>query len=242
MAKTPALQFYPGDWRKDPGVQALGYFERGVWFELLMIMNESEQRGKLVLNGRAMTLQELSQLLHLSTDVIEQTLNKLSTTGVAKVEQNTQIVFNKRMTNDEQKRQAQLAHLQRIREARRAAGKKSAEQRRNKKQQNALSSSSSSSSTSVKGKVQVGRSKSKSRAQSEPTYLPTDFSSERAAIGALVAELGSRYPDIDVEASLTKLFDQCRKKGEPPPNRNSVIGWLNNERVDPMLKVFRSSI
>ena len=49
----PALQFYGGDWRKDPGIQALNYFDRGVWFEMLLMMHESEDRGKLVLNGRA---------------------------------------------------------------------------------------------------------------------------------------------------------------------------------------------
>jgi hypothetical protein len=50
--KLPAFQFYPADWRKDPGVQSLPYFERGIWFEILCLMHESEQRGKLILNGR----------------------------------------------------------------------------------------------------------------------------------------------------------------------------------------------
>jgi hypothetical protein len=29
--KLPALQFYTGDWRKDPGVQALDHELKGIW-------------------------------------------------------------------------------------------------------------------------------------------------------------------------------------------------------------------
>ena len=43
--KLPALQFYPGDWRKDLGVQSLSFHDRGVWFEMLMLMHDSENRG-----------------------------------------------------------------------------------------------------------------------------------------------------------------------------------------------------
>ena len=49
--KLPAMQFYPGDWRKDIGVQSLSFHDRGVWFEMLMLMHGSERRGVLVLNG-----------------------------------------------------------------------------------------------------------------------------------------------------------------------------------------------
>ena len=30
--KLPAIQFYPGDWHKDQGVQALDLTQRGAWF------------------------------------------------------------------------------------------------------------------------------------------------------------------------------------------------------------------
>ena len=50
--KVPSIQFYPADWRKDPGVQALTYEERGIWIEILFLMHESEERGKLTLNGK----------------------------------------------------------------------------------------------------------------------------------------------------------------------------------------------
>ncbi|GAA3973832.1 hypothetical protein [Hymenobacter antarcticus] len=40
--KLPAIQFYPGDWHKDQGVQALDLAQRGAWFELLLMMHDSD--------------------------------------------------------------------------------------------------------------------------------------------------------------------------------------------------------
>ena len=69
--KLPALQFYPGDWRKDVGVQSLTYHDRGVWFEILMLMHESEPRGMLLLNGRPVTDEALGRLLATARPVLE---------------------------------------------------------------------------------------------------------------------------------------------------------------------------
>src|ERR1700733_14857714 len=80
--KIPAMQFYPGDWRKDPGVQSLAYFERGVWFEILMLMHESEERGKLILNGNPMPLDALGRLLGLDNQTLTTTLTALLAYGV----------------------------------------------------------------------------------------------------------------------------------------------------------------
>ncbi|WBO85238.1 PD-(D/E)XK nuclease-like domain-containing protein [Hymenobacter yonginensis] len=43
--KLPAIQFYPGDWHKDQGVQALDLAQRGAWFKLLLMMHDSDERG-----------------------------------------------------------------------------------------------------------------------------------------------------------------------------------------------------
>lgn len=103
--KTPSFQFYPADWRKDPGVQALDYFDRGVWFEILCIMFESEQRGKLMLNGQKMPEEALARLLGLDNQKITTTLTTLLKYGVAKVEPDTGIIYCKRMVEDERLRQ-----------------------------------------------------------------------------------------------------------------------------------------
>ena len=104
MAKLPAFQFYPADWRKDPNVQALDYYVRGVWFEILCLMHESEQRGKLLLNGRPMPDEALARLLGLDKQKLTSVLGILLDYGVASRDDQGALV-NRRMVRDEEIRQ-----------------------------------------------------------------------------------------------------------------------------------------
>lgn len=113
MAKLPAFQFYPGDWRKDMGVQSLNYFDRGVWHEMLCLMHESERRGVLVLNGQAMSEDALARLLGLDKQILTAAITTLLTSGVASREPDTSAIFCRRMVRDEK-----------LREIRTEAGKK----------------------------------------------------------------------------------------------------------------------
>lgn len=111
--KMPAMMFYPADWRKDPAVQSMGYFERGVWFEMLCLMHESGERGVLLLNGVPMPDQALANILGLDNQTLTKTLTTILTYGVAKRREEDNAIFSKRMVKDE--------HLCQIR---REAGKK----------------------------------------------------------------------------------------------------------------------
>ena len=101
QSKLPAFQFYPGDWRKDVGVQSLDYECRGVWFEILCLMHESERRGVLILNGRAMSDESLARLLGLPEVLLKQILTKVEAAGVASREQETGALLCRRMVRDE---------------------------------------------------------------------------------------------------------------------------------------------
>lgn len=104
MGKMPAFQFYPSDWRSDNGVQALGFFERGVWFEMLCLMHESEQRGRLLLNGNPMPEDALARLLGLDNQILTNTISKLLDYGVASRDQEGALI-SRRMIRDEYIRQ-----------------------------------------------------------------------------------------------------------------------------------------
>lgn len=142
--KMPAMQFYPADWRKDLAVQALGYYERGVWFEMLCLMHESSERGVLLLNEVPMPDDVVARLLGLDNQTLNQTLSTLLTYGVAKRRQDDNAIYSKRMVADEK-----------LCEIRRSAGKLGGNPALlNQKQttgdkQNPTPSSSSSSSTTV---------------------------------------------------------------------------------------------
>jgi hypothetical protein len=86
MSKLPAFQFYPGDWRKDLGVQSLNYHDRGVWFEMLCLMHESERRGALMLNGQPMPRIALARVLGLPLDELNETIDRLIRSNVVTLE------------------------------------------------------------------------------------------------------------------------------------------------------------
>jgi hypothetical protein len=110
--KLPAIQFYGGDWRKDMGVQSLSYHHRGIWFEILLLMHESERRGLLLLNGRAMSDDELSRVLGLDNQNTTKAITELLTSGVASRDPKTDALMSRRMVRD-----------QRLREIRQKVGK-----------------------------------------------------------------------------------------------------------------------
>lgn len=100
MSKLPAIQFYPGDWRKDPGVQSLSYEERGIWLELLFLMHESESPGKLMIGGQPYPIDRLARLLGLSAGYLEVIITSLITLGVASTCEETGALMNRRMVRD----------------------------------------------------------------------------------------------------------------------------------------------
>lgn len=101
MAKLPAMQFYPGDWKRDAGVQSLSYEERGVWFELLLLMFESPERGKLIFRpGTPMPEDAVARALGLDKQKYNQIVSKLLEYGVASMEPETGIIYSRRMVRD----------------------------------------------------------------------------------------------------------------------------------------------
>ncbi|MBL8186559.1 MAG: hypothetical protein JNK38_01055 [Acidobacteria bacterium] len=109
MGKLPAIQFYPADWRKDPGVQSLSFHDRGVWLEIICLMHESEQRGRLLLNGKPMPDEALARLLGLDKQIVTKTISTLLEYGVASIDPETGALMNRRMVRDENLRAVRQA-------------------------------------------------------------------------------------------------------------------------------------
>jgi hypothetical protein len=105
MAKLPAIQFYPGDWKKDAGVQALDLHDRGAWLEILMLMHDSDDRGKLLLNGKPMPDAAIARILGLDEARWKQTRSNLEAYGVVSIDEETGALLCRRMVRDEALRQ-----------------------------------------------------------------------------------------------------------------------------------------
>ena len=103
--KLPAIQFYPADWRKDPGVQSLTFHERGVWLEILCLMHESPRRGYLLLpSGKPMSDEVLSRVIGLDKQILTGTLTSILECGVADRDIETGALKNRRMVRDDELR------------------------------------------------------------------------------------------------------------------------------------------
>jgi hypothetical protein len=103
--KLPSIQFYPGDWHKDQGVQALDLLQRGAWFELLLMMHDSDERGVLLVNGSPMPDGVIARRLGLDKPATRQILSTLLSYGVASRRESDGALFCRRMVKDEQLRQ-----------------------------------------------------------------------------------------------------------------------------------------
>ncbi|SHJ40639.1 hypothetical protein SAMN02745146_3059 [Hymenobacter daecheongensis DSM 21074] len=107
--KLPAIQFYPGDWHKDQGVQALDLAQRGAWFELLLMMHDSDERGVLLVNGQPMPDTVIARRLGLDNQTANQILTTLLAYGVASRRDTDGALFCRRMVKDENLRQVRTA-------------------------------------------------------------------------------------------------------------------------------------
>lgn len=100
MAKRPAFQFYPSDWRKDPSLSVCSLAARGLWIEMMCIAHEAEEYGVLALNGKPMTEAQLSRMVGESPKVVKEMLVELEDAGVFSRREDGAI-YSRRMVKDE---------------------------------------------------------------------------------------------------------------------------------------------
>jgi hypothetical protein len=103
MAKLPAIQFYTGDWMKDPGVRSVSYAARGLWFDMLCIMAESTPRGYLSLNATPIEPELLARMTGGTAAEVSRLLTELESAGVFSRDR-TLCIYSRRMVRDEEKR------------------------------------------------------------------------------------------------------------------------------------------
>jgi len=216
--KLPAFQFYPGDWRKDPGVQSLDYQCRGVWFEILCLMHESTPRGLLMLAGKPMSDEALARLLGLDLVLVKQILTTLDNHGVSSKDSATGALMSRRMVRDDD-----------LRKLRKLAGEKGGnpvllnqKSTTQLKQKSTPSSSSSSSSKKTNIKPPEGVSDS----------LWSDYLAVRKSKKAELTETameGIRREAANAGKTLSEALTICCERGWVGFNAK----WLDKDIVAP---------
>lgn len=105
MARLPWIKFYSKDALGDPMLRMVGPEARGVWYDMLWLMDVAERRGYLTRNGHPWPDDELCRILAVTPDELARAKGKLLSAGVPSVEDKTGIWFNRRMVKDEQRRE-----------------------------------------------------------------------------------------------------------------------------------------
>lgn len=99
--KLPSLQFYPGDWMKDPNLRRCSRAARGMWIDMLCLMFECEDRGILSTGGEPWSDEDIAAAIGGDTSEGLSCISELLRKGVAHRNQSGAI-FSKRMVRDEQ--------------------------------------------------------------------------------------------------------------------------------------------
>jgi hypothetical protein len=110
--KYPWLQFFTGDWMKDPALSRCTPATRGIWMDLLCAMHESDRSG--VITG---TCEQLARLGRCSAVELDQALADLKATGAADVTVRNDLVTvaNRRMKREAKARNGSKLRMQRMR-------------------------------------------------------------------------------------------------------------------------------
>lgn len=99
----PAIQWYTGDWFKAGDVRSLTVEQRGIWFDMLNYMWESNERGYLVdASGKPYTTEELSRMIGMTEDLLKQNLKQMESKKIFSVRESDGAIYCRRMVRDEE--------------------------------------------------------------------------------------------------------------------------------------------
>jgi len=102
-SRRPSFQFYHRDWLTDQKLKLCSYKDVGIFSYILCIMQDCEPAGTLTIDGRKMTVRELSRLTSIHHTTLTSTLTHLLTNGVLKEFLDgplSGVLYNKRMYED----------------------------------------------------------------------------------------------------------------------------------------------
>lgn len=98
----PWMKFYPADWQADPALRSCSLSARGLWVEMLSVMQKSERVGYLLVNGKTPTERSLAVLCGASSREVSRGLAELESAGVFSRD-GDQVIFSRRMVRDEER-------------------------------------------------------------------------------------------------------------------------------------------
>ena len=111
--KLPAIQFYVGDWLRDP-ISGCSLEAQGLWLRIMFIMHDNEDYGRLTVNGKPMPSQLLARRCGSPLDEFERVFQELDDAGVPSRDE-AGIIYSRRMVRDAKTRAGNRERVARFR-------------------------------------------------------------------------------------------------------------------------------
>ena len=111
--KLPAIQFYVGDWLRDP-ISGCSLEAQGLWLRIMFIMHDNEDYGRLTVNGKPMPSQLLARRCGSPLDEFERVFKELDDAGVPSRDESG-VIYSRRMVRDASTRKNNREHVARFR-------------------------------------------------------------------------------------------------------------------------------
>lgn len=108
-AERPWVKWYWSDWRADPALRVCSLAARGLWAELLGIMQEAEPYGHLLIGGVAPTSKQIASLVGATAAQVEALLAELKRAGVPS-ETPEGVIYSRRMVRDRERQERDKAN------------------------------------------------------------------------------------------------------------------------------------
>lgn len=77
MSARPWFKFFPADWRSDAALRMCSLAARGLWLEMVCLMDESDPRGYLTVKGKPVSMKQLAILAGCTVPEVEGLVSEL---------------------------------------------------------------------------------------------------------------------------------------------------------------------
>lgn len=99
MPRRPWSKWYWRDWQSDPKLRVCSLAARGLWAEMLAIMDQAEPRGFLLVNGRRPSFAQLARLVGSTEAEVRTLYRELNSHDVFSIDDKRR-VYSRRVITD----------------------------------------------------------------------------------------------------------------------------------------------
>lgn len=106
---APWIKFFPTDWQADDAVKSCSLSARGLWIEMLCVMQKSDPRGYLTINGNPIAPAKMASLCGAPVATVNKALTELEAAGVFSRTEGG-VIYSRRMVRDQERAERDKAN------------------------------------------------------------------------------------------------------------------------------------